>query len=268
MPSIKNDAALWYNEPGWDKLGLAVPNWSDDIQSQNTNIIYLTNVMGRNLQGIMFNDDARQTTPPSLNTIVRVHKLCIRARDIMHSRAVPENEFDMESAHGNPSPEVFKVYPVPYFKVRNQWMRDWCGLMLLSLTEAFQHQENAKAIEISTRFSGLIGQYIQRVYRQMSVELLKVPLEDVKKPDFTLTDEQLMSYSPSKYFTSTEMIDTVPPIDDEPTEDMLAAITSGIPVSMLGNLGRWPAATVGQGGPTNTITGSAPGSSFQEAPGV
>ncbi len=268
MPSIKNDAALWYNENGWDKLGLAVPNWSDDQQSQNTNIIYLTNVMGRNLQGIMFNDDARLTTPPSLNTLTRVHKLCIRARDIMHARAVPENELDMESAHANPAPEVFKVYPVPYFKVRNQWMKDWCGLMLMSLTEAMQHQENLKAMEISTRFAGLIGQYVQRVYRQMSVELLQIPLADAKVGDFTLTEEQLSAYAPSKFFTSTEMIDTVPPIEDEPTEDMLAPITAGIPVTMLGNLGRWPAATVGQGGPRSTQTGAVGGSSFSDAPMV
>ena len=64
------------------------------------------------------------------------------------------------------------------------------------------------------------------------------------------------------------MNDTVSHIEEEPTEDTLAPITSGIPVTMLGNLGRWPAATVGEGGPESTITGSRAGSSFPPPPTV
>ena len=261
-----SDAALWYNVGDWAPLGLAVPNWSDDTESKNGNIRYLLNVMGRNLQAVMFHDDARLRTPPSINTLTRVHKLCTRARDIMASRAVPENELDMESAHAEPAPEVHLVYPTPYFKVRNQWLKDYCGLILTACTEALQHQENAKSIEISTRFSGLVGQYIRRVYRLMAVELFKVPIADAKKPDFTLTDEQLAAYNPSSWFTSTELIDTVPQAVDQPTEDDLRVLTDGIPVTMLPNLPRWPA-TVGTGGPEPA--GENPsGAAFAPAPGA
>lgn len=265
MPDFGNDAFLWYNVPPWDDLGLAVPNWSDDYQSQNANIRYLCNVMGRNLQAIMFHDDARQTTPPSINTLTRLHKLCVRARDVMASRAVPENEFDMESAHANPAPEVHLVFPVPYFKVRNQWLKDYTALILTALTEAMQHQENAKAIEISTRFSGLVGQYIHRVYRLMCVELFQVPIAEAKAPDFTLSDEKLSSYNPSSFFTSTELIDTVPPIGWEPTEDDKKVITAGIPVTQLPNLPRWPS-SVGEGPPASSDGGT--GAEFGPPPTV
>ena len=191
-----NDAFYWYNVSPWADLGLAVPNWSNDPQSQNRNIRYLCGIMGRNTQAIMFHDDARQTTPPSINTLVRLHKLCIRARSIIAGRAVPENQFNMESAHANPAPESHIVFPVPYFRVRNTWLKDYCGLILTAMTEAMQHQENANSIEISVRFGAQIGQYIGRVYKLMCTELFNVPVAEVT-PEFTLTDDHFIAYNPS-----------------------------------------------------------------------
>jgi len=266
--NTKTDAMLWYNVPGWDKLGLAVPNWSNDEYSQNANIRYVCSIMGRNLQALMFHDDARQTTPPSINTLARIHKLCVRARDIMASRAIPENVFEMESAHANPAPEVHLVFPTPYFQVRNRWMKDYCMLILTAMTEAMQHQENAKAIEISERFAGLVGQYIKRVYRRMAVELFQVPLEEADKDSFTMTDAILSSYKPSKWFTSTEMIDTVPEILSEPTEDTLSTITNGIPVTKLPNLGPWPAAIRTPAAGVVASDANPTGSSFIGRPSV
>lgn len=163
-----------------------------------------------------------------------------RARSILASRAVPASKLNMETAHALPAPEEFLVYPTPYFRVRNQWLKQYAGLVLLALTEAMQHQENARPLEISLDFAGLIGQYVQRVYRLMATELFRVSLDDASKPDFTLSDAQLAAYNPSAWFTSTEMLDTVPPLSDWPTEDDLEVLTSGIPISQLPVLGRWP----------------------------
>ena len=168
----------------------------------------------------------------------------------------------MEPAHALPAPEEFLVYPTPYFKVRNQWLKQYAGLILLSLTESMQHQENARPLEISQAFSGLIGQYVQRVYRLMATELFRIPLEDAAKPDFTLSEEQLRTYDPSAWFTSTEMIDTVPPHEDRPTEDDLAVLTNGIPISHLPVLGRWPSGPVA----SSSGTGAPTGESFAPAP--
>ncbi len=255
-PNTKDDALKWYNVGDWAKLGLAVPNWSDDGVSQNQNIRYLTNIMGRNTQAILFHDDARLTTPPSINTLTRVHKLCVRARSILFARAVPSNVKNMESKHANPAPEVHVVYPTPYFMVRNQWLKDWAAYILTAITEAMQHQENAKANDISVDFGALIGQYIHRVYKYMAIELFQVPKVDAEKDGFTLTTEMLNSYNPGAYFTSTEMIDTVPTIGDEPTDDTLKEITRGIPVTHLPNLGPWPA-RVAEGGPKPDATANS-----------
>ena len=90
-----NDAFYWYSVKPWDSLGLAVPNWSNDPLSQNRNIRYLCSIMGRNLQAIMFHDDARLTTPPSINTCTRLHKLYTRARQSISGRAAPEEQFNI-----------------------------------------------------------------------------------------------------------------------------------------------------------------------------
>ena len=171
----------------------------------------------------------------------------------------------METAHALPAAEQFLVYPTPYFKVRNQWLKQYAGLMLLSLTESMQHQENARPLEISEAFAGLIGQYVQRVYRLMATELFRVPLVEASKPDFTISDEQLASYNPSVWFTSTEMLDTVAPLDDWPTEDDLEVLTNGIPISHLPILGRWPNGPVANSG-TNGQATVPPTESFAPAP--
>src|SRR3990172_8102567 len=116
MP-FTHDAFLWYNAPGWEKLGLAVPNWGQNERTQNQEVRYLTEVIGRNLQAILFSADARLTSPPTLNTVTKVHKLCTRFREIIAARMVREGvgELNIEAAHAMPAPEPFIVFPTPYF---------------------------------------------------------------------------------------------------------------------------------------------------------
>jgi len=269
MPAFRNDAFLWYNVPGWDDLGLAVPNYGNDKVSQNASIRYLVEVTGRNLAAVMWQQDARTRVPPTINTIRRVHKLCTRARDILAGRAVAPGTNRMEPAHAVPSPEAFLVYPTPYFLVRNNWLKDYACLILTALTEAIQHSENSNAIEISTAFAGQFGQYIQRVYKLMATELLKVPVVDAMKPDFTLTEAQLTAYDPFAYFTSTELIDTVPNATRIPTEDDLEALTNGIPTIQMPVLGAWPTVLTDGGVTAGAATSSNPtGASFAPAPGA
>lgn len=234
------DQLLWYDVGGWKDYGLAVPNFGNDKGSKNRVILSLTSVIGRNLQAIMFHDDANVRTPPSINTLTRIHKLVIRARQILGGRSVPENTPQFEPTHTNPSPETFLIYPTPYFKVRNQWLKEYAYYVLSAISEAMQHQENAQSLEISVRFGGLVGQYIDRVYRLMCTELFNVPVAEASDPAFVLTDAHFQAYNPSKWFTSTELIDTVPPLMVRPSEDALEPITSGLAVATLPKLPKWP----------------------------
>jgi len=93
-----------------------------------------------------------------------------------------------------------------------------------------------------------------------------VPRADAEKPDFTLTEAQLAAYDPSKWFTSTELIDTVPDLQTWPTEDRLKVLTDGIPISHLPQLGPYP-----ESGPMPSqaaFPSIAPTASFAPPPGA
>lgn len=240
MPTFKTDQALWYNVGVWGELGYAVPNFGDDTTTLNDGIHYLTTVVGRNLSAIMHHPDVDLRTPPSINTLTRIHKLVLRARQILSGRDVAPGEADMESVHTSPAQLVHLVFPVPYFKVRNPHLKQYCGLVLNALAEMMQHTENRKPYEISTRFSGTVGQYLHRVYRLMATELFGIEADKAKALDFTLSDADLKAYDPGKWFTSTEMIDTIAPIQMVPTEDDLLVLTDGIAATQLVGLSAYP----------------------------
>ena len=263
--TFTNDAFLWYNVPGFESLGLAVPNFGNDKGTQNQTILELTQMIGRNMQNIMFHTDASLRTPPTINTIVRICKLCVRGRDLLFGRAIPSGTPNMESMHAIPAYEQFLVYPTPYFKVRNMYLKSYCGLMLTALTEAFQHQENARGIEISSNFAGLIGQYIRRVYKRVGVELLSIDAAKFDDPAFKITDTDFAAYNPAAFFTQTEMIDTVPLEVERPTEDDIEPITNGIPIDLLPVMGRYPGTS---GLASNNQNGSTTSSARFVEPGT
>lgn len=276
MPQFSTDQILWYNVGVWGQLGYGVPNFGNDPATLNAGIHYLTSVIGRNLSAVMHHADADLRVPPSINTLTRLHKLITRARTILASRDVGPADIRMEAQHSSPAQQDFLIYPVPYFMVRNPWLKEYCGLVLNALSEAFQHTENRLPFEISTAFSGLVGQYLQRVYRLMATELFGVTTIDATKPDFTLKDTDLAGYDPAKYFTSTELIDTVSPLQLVPTEDDIRILTDGIPASLLVGVQKYPSggspAAEGQMATGATISNPSTVAGAQEAwraaPGV
>ncbi len=277
MPTFRTDQVLWYNNGVWGQLGYAVPNYGNDPTTVNFGIAYLVGVIGRNLAAIMHHPDVDSRTPPTINTLARLHKLITRARTIMAGRDLTPGEFEMEAIHATPAQQDFLIYPVPYFKVRNGWLKEYAGLVLCAISEACQHGENRKPYEFTTAFSGVVGQYLARVYRLMATELFGVAVEEAKKPDFTLTDAILASYDPGKWFTQTELIDTVAPLNLIPTEDDKRILTDGIPASLLVNLQTYPTggspdpdgtAAAGIDAATGTTVAAVSTPSFRPAPTV
>jgi hypothetical protein len=269
MPITNTDAVLWYNVGEFGKAGYAVPNWSNDFGSLNPQILDWTYLVGRNLFHIMHHEDADLRIPPSINTAKRIHKLYIRAANILAGRAVPPGENNMEVVHARPAGEVFRVFPVPFFLVRNQFMRRWAELILMSLAEAMQHTENRRSMEISTAFAGQVGQYVRRVYINMAIELFGKTRAEATADGFALTDADFAAYNPGNFFTQTEMVDTVPRLDRVFTEDRLDVLAEGIPVTELPELTPWPTnltnlyanlrgdATISGGGRAGTASGAA-----------
>jgi hypothetical protein len=118
---------------------------------------------------------------------------------------------------------------VPFWKVRNYWMQHWCGLILQSLSEAMQHQDNVFGFEISESFAGIILQNARMVYSQLATEFFGKERIAVQAPTFELTDADFKSYDPDKFFTSTERVDQRAPLDWQETEDDLQVLAQGLP---------------------------------------
>lgn len=235
-----SDAVLWYNVGVFGEAGYGVPNWSNDVGSVNPQILDLVDIVGQNLFNIMHHEDADMRIPPSINTLMRIHKLYVRCGQILGGRAIPSNMLNMEVKHVNPGGGIFNVYPVPFFKVRNIYMKRWGSMIMIMLAECMQHTENRKEMEISVAFAGQVGQYLKRVYQNMSVEMFGKTLTEVVAEDFLLKDEDFTKFDPAKFFTSTELVDTVPRLDRIFTEDRLELLREGLPVTSLPDLKPWP----------------------------
>lgn len=241
MPLTNTDAVLWYKVGVFGDAGYAVPNWSNDVGSLNPQILDWVDLVGRNLFHVMHHEDVDLRIPPSINTCKRVHKLYLRAGNILAGRAVAPGTDNMEALHSRPAGEVFRVYPIPFFKVRNPFLRRWAAMVLVSLAEAMQHTENRKEMEISTAFAGQVGQYLRRVYVNMAIELFGKTREEATAQGFVLSNDDLSAYDPSQFFTSTEMVDTVPRLDRVFTEDRLELLAERLPITDLpADLGPWP----------------------------
>lgn len=241
VENLKTDSILWYNVGIFGDMGYAVPNPSNDVGTLNPNLFDITNLIGRGVFLMMHHEDADMSVPPSINTLRRVHKLYVRVAQIVSNRAVPDGTQRMESDHVSPAGEIFRVWPHPYFKVRNAYMKRWCMWMDYLLADLFQHTENRLQVEISVRVAQTVQKYMHRVYSNMAVELFGKTREEVFAPAFLLTDEDLAAYNPAAFFTDQEMIDPVPALDNVLSEDRRAHLSEGIPLSELPELQPWPA---------------------------
>lgn len=235
-----SDAVLWYNVGIFGEMGYGIPNPSDDYGTINPTIAQFVSGAGSQLFTIMHHEDARQRRPPTLNTIMRIHRLYQSSTRMLAGRMVPANELNMESMHIQNGGEIFRVFPCPYFKVRNSYMKRWAGFTMMMISEAMQHTENARSMEVSDNFVGLMGQYLRRIYTEMAIELFGKSRDEALNPIFSLQDADFNAYNPHDAFPGTEYVDTVPALNRIMTEDQLGVLRDGVPVSELPQLAEWP----------------------------
>jgi hypothetical protein len=112
-------------------------------------------------------------------------------------------------------------------------MQHWCGLILQSLSEAMQHQDNVFGFEISEGFATIVLQNARMVYSQLATEFFGKDRAAVQAPNFVLTDADFAAYDPDDFFTSTERVDQRAPLDWQETEDDLQVLAQGIEYQYL-----------------------------------
>lgn len=262
---VTSDSMRWYNVGKFGEAGYACPAWGNDVATLNPNIAELTDLIGQSVFALVHQEDADMRRPPSINTLRTVHMLYARAGSILTSRAVPPGQTEFRTTHVSPAATVFKVYPVPYFKMRNPYLKRWTGFALMLLSEMMQHTENRKTIEITTMFAADVGKYLQRIYYNMATELFGKTAADAGKPGYILQDADFTAYDPTRVVMPSESVDVVPPFEYVFTEDQLDVLRQGIPVTMLPPLPTYPGLLIPgdfSGPMASTSGGSATGPVF------
>jgi hypothetical protein len=238
--NITTDSVLWYNVGIYGEIGYAVPNPSNDIGSLNPTMLTFTNSIGKGLFYMMHHEDIDLSTPPTFNTMLRVHQFIKYTRQLVASRTQPENEPAFEVEHVTPAGEIFRVWPIPYFRVRNETMRRWAGYTMYLLAELYQNSENRRTMVVFDKVGERIGGYLGRIYYEMATEFFNKTPEEARAPGFLLTPEDFANYNPSALRPDWEAIDPVPALDNVFTEDRKAALSAGIPLHELPKLEPYP----------------------------
>ena len=238
--NITSDAILWYNVGVYGEIGYAVPNPSNDIGSLNPNILDFTDSIGKALFYIMHHEDADLSTPPTYDTMMNVHQFIKYMRVLVNSRTQPDGQPAFQAEHISPAGSVFRVWPVPFFKVRNKTMYRWARWTLYLLGELFQSQENRRTMTTFAKVGERIGGYLNKIYYEMATEFFNKTPAEASVPGFLLQPDDFAAYNPNALRPNWDAVDPVPSLDNVFSEDRKAPLAAGIYLHELPKLQPYP----------------------------
>jgi len=128
MPITNTDAVLWYNVASSQSRLRRPQNWSDDIGSLNPQILDWCYLVGR-IFSHMHHEDVDLRIPRRSSRSANPQTVRPRGKTFCWPCRPPAKN-NMEVAHARPPAKVFRVFPVPFFLVRNQFMRRWREILM------------------------------------------------------------------------------------------------------------------------------------------
>ena len=232
----------WYDNGRFGEIGYGSPYLAyNKYYSNNVSLRNFVNKGGELLFAIMHQPDVLTATPPTLFFLKSLGKSIDRMRSTLASNTTPTGTVENRTVGIAPNPEPFMVYPVPYWRVRNRWVKQWATYCMYALSEAMKHQDNVYSLAIHPDLTGIINMYLNLIYKQIAIEFLKVPQADTEKPDFVITDAMYASYVPDSVFLLSERVDTGAPLSWNLSTEDLAVISQGVPANLLAPfLKDWP----------------------------
>lgn len=243
FPTFDTDEILWYDNGKWGEAGYAIPNPSGKTWTNNSVIFQLHSLIGRNLFELTHRDSVKFYAAPHKQFWFDLHQLIITARKRINDRTRADNDSNgLNAVHATPAPQVFLVYPVPFFgeRIRQADIREYTQLTLMLLSEIMQHSNNDLTTYITQSFAGVCGKYLQEILALFATKYFGKKRAEAYAADFALVDKDFQDYDPSSVMTSVEMTEERPPLQWWPTENDLSQIR-GIQVNdalMLAK--RWP----------------------------
>ena len=267
MAGFGTDQVLLYNVDPWARLGFGVASFGENTHTVNRHAWHLAEEIGKGQLYLMTHVDAGRLAPPSRNTVERLGTLLNRIKAILDGRATEYNQLRVEPGHGSPAPKPWPIHPAPYFGspiVRNSWLMEFNEYCMLALTNLYQHSGNDLALTIPQPMAADIWRYFGMIQRQLAIELLNLPKEQVEAPGFQFTAEHYGAYDPGPQTVRYEDLDRPVQSLHRFTEDDVRPLFDGIPANLIvANLALYPvgadAAPGPQQAPTATPPASAPG---------
>jgi hypothetical protein len=272
-----SDRPLLYNVTPWAQLGFGVANFGDNYGTLSTPIWGLADFVGKSQLYIMTHIDAQRTQPPSRNTVERLCKLINRVQSVLNSRMKIYSDIRLEEGHATADMKPWLIHPVPFFPgsvVRNHWLSEYNQLVMIALTNIYQHSDNNLALTITQQFASDIWKYFKEIKYLVGIELLQLSIDTVEGDDFVFTEEHYKNYGPDSVVINFEPLDSAGPIMSRATEDDLRPLFRGWPANeIITNLSEYPvdAAELGKQGQAlpdaAAAVGTADGSLISKKPG-
>ena len=227
-----HDAILPYMFQG---VKWAIPNVGDNKETHNLAMARLFEKVGEHVQAFSVRTDCFVPGPPTLGAVKHHHNMFVRLCNLIDTNTKRDNMERLEAHHITHERRAFKIYPVRYFDVKNDYCRRWIELCLQAMSNISQLTENTWANDWSEATGKEMKKLFREGYRLMCVELFNVPVIEAEKvfddsTPFFLTKNHFETYDVG-HIPTIEWIKH-PALGGEFTEDELRPIsTTNVPVA-------------------------------------
>lgn len=207
----------------------AIPNIGDNVETHNLSIARLFEKVNEHLQAFSVRTDCFVPGPPSLGAVKAHHNMYVRFNGLVNTNTKRDNMERLEAAHVTHERRAFKLYPVRYFDMKNDYCKRWTELGLQNLGNMAQLSENGWSNDWSCVTCVEMKKLVREAYRLMCVELFRVSMTDAEMifsddDPFFLTQEHFDNYDVS-HIPSIEWVKH-PALGSEFTEDEIRPITT------------------------------------------
>lgn len=252
-PLFGTKRVLLYNVDPWSRLGFGVPNFGststtnpgeiDTIGTLSLPLFNLADEIAKLQLFIMTHVDAMRTQPPSINTVTRICKMLNRVVSVLAARKMDTNQQLAEPLHYSPAPMPWNIHPVPYFEgyVRNHWLAEYNELIMVALTNFYQHSDNNIPLEVTVKFAQDIYQFFRLIKLRIGTELLGIDRTKLQDDAFLFSQTDFDAYKPAEVTLNIEALDGPGDIWALPTDVDIRPLLKGIPANLiLPNLCQYP----------------------------
>lgn len=219
----------------------AIPNIGDNLETHNLSMSRIFDKINEHLQAFSLMRDCFAYNPPTVGCVKAHHNMFVRLNNIIDTVTKMDNQERLEAPHVTHERRQFKIYPVRYFDMKNDYTKRWVELGLQGLSNIAQLSENVWANDFSEASAREMKKLFREAYRLMCVELFQVPITEAAKvfddaEPYYLQQAQFDTYN-TDHIPEIEWI-RQPALGAFLTEDEMRAIAN-------------PSVTVGEGVPEN-----------------